>query len=110
MSQKFDFENLFPSTASLDNSSPLPSFNSLEATVIRNMSLPEPSGIADEAFNLGHLSARNQTRKRRRPQQMRRYYNCQEPGCHKAYESISHLNTHIRRKSHGPPLSKSDFK
>ena len=50
------------------------------------------------------------TRKRRRPQQMLRYYDCQDPACHKAYESISHLNTHIKRKGHGNPLSKTDFK
>ena len=46
---------------------------------------------------------------RRRPDQMQRFYGCRQNGCVKAYESISHLNTHIRRKSHGKPLTKSDF-
>eukprot|EP00834_Sanchytrium_tribonematis_P008564 NODE_1048_length_2472_cov_0.942267.p1 type:complete len:153 gc:universal NODE_1048_length_2472_cov_0.942267:1723-1265(-) len=48
-------------------------------------------------------------RTRRKPQEMERMYACRQPGCYKAYESISHLNTHIRRKNHGKPLSKSDF-
>lgn len=48
-------------------------------------------------------------RARRRPDQMQRFYGCRQNGCSKAYESISHLNTHIRRKGHGKPLTKVDF-
>lgn len=48
-------------------------------------------------------------RPRRRPDEMERLYACREKGCTKAYESISHLNTHIKRKGHGRPLTKSDF-
>eukprot|EP00835_Amoeboradix_gromovi_P007125 NODE_1076_length_1433_cov_0.376312.p1 type:complete len:147 gc:universal NODE_1076_length_1433_cov_0.376312:928-1368(+) len=48
-------------------------------------------------------------RARRRPDEMKRFYGCRQNGCAKAYESISHLNTHIRRKNHGKPLTKADF-
>ena len=58
-------------------------------------------------YRLGNID--RSSRNRRKPYEMSRVYNCKENGCIKGYESISHLNTHIRRKGHGIPLTKADF-
>eukprot|EP00835_Amoeboradix_gromovi_P006763 NODE_875_length_3523_cov_0.099007.p3 type:complete len:113 gc:universal NODE_875_length_3523_cov_0.099007:3186-2848(-) len=38
-----------------------------------------------------------------------RLFNCRYPGCNKSYGTISHLNTHRKRKGHGEAQSKRDF-
>ena len=48
-------------------------------------------------------------RQRRRPSEMVRIYKCNFDACTKAYSSISHLNTHIKNKTHGLPKKKTDF-
>ena len=48
-------------------------------------------------------------RQRRKHTEMERIYDCDFPGCDKAYESISHLNTHREKKNHGDKMSIYDF-
>lgn len=47
------------------------------------------------------------TSKRRPSNKIDRIYPCTE--CDKSYGSISHLNTHRKRKQHGVPLNKGFF-
>eukprot|EP00835_Amoeboradix_gromovi_P005075 NODE_444_length_8544_cov_0.465127.p4 type:complete len:198 gc:universal NODE_444_length_8544_cov_0.465127:5835-6428(+) len=48
-------------------------------------------------------------RQRRKHREMERIYDCDFDGCDKAYESISHLNTHREKKNHGEKKSIYDF-
>ena len=48
-------------------------------------------------------------RQRRKHTEMERIYDCDFEGCDKAYESISHLNTHREKKKHGDKKSIYDF-
>ena len=48
-------------------------------------------------------------RQRRKHTEMERIYDCDYPDCDKAYESISHLNTHREKKNHGDKKSIYDF-
>ncbi|KZS90776.1 hypothetical protein SISNIDRAFT_398736, partial [Sistotremastrum niveocremeum HHB9708] len=49
-------------------------------------------------------------RPRRRYDEIERLYNCQWPGCAKAYGTLNHLNAHVSMQRHGPKRSPSEFK
>ena len=48
-------------------------------------------------------------RLRRAPYQIARTYSCSFKNCDKSYGTLSHLNTHIRIKKHGPIKTPADF-
>lgn len=48
-------------------------------------------------------------RLRRAPYQIARTYSCSFKNCDKSYGTLSHLNTHIRIKKHGPIKTPTDF-
>ena len=60
-------------------------------------------------YNLPFLKYKNSKGVRTPSSKVDRMYRCLFEGCTKAYGSISHLNTHRKRKEHGMPLSKHDF-
>lgn len=72
----------------------------------------------------GHLQAHQQQQKysfiplpsqpkkrpRRRFEEIERLYNCNYPGCKKAYGTLNHLNAHVSMQKHGPKRIPSEFK
>ncbi len=62
-----------------------------------------------ESFQIELFIDYKPTRRRKLSKQVTRYYSCDYIDCHKAYGTVSHLNTHRRHKDHGPPLLKKDL-
>ena len=71
-----------------------------------------PSSFKDccfpECFNLIAV-LKFDRRARRKNHEIDRVYSCTFDGCTKAFGEMSHLNTHRKRKGHGPPLKKAHF-
>jgi hypothetical protein len=48
-------------------------------------------------------------RPRRRPEEIERLYQCNYPGCTKAYGTLNHLNAHVAMQQHGKKRLPHEF-
>lgn len=53
-------------------------------------------------YNFIPLPSHPKKRPRRRFEEIERLYNCNYPGCNKAYGTLNHLNAHVSMQKHGP--------
>lgn len=53
-------------------------------------------------YNFIPLPSQPKKRPRRRHEEIERLYNCNYPGCNKAYGTLNHLNAHVSMQKHGP--------
>lgn len=53
-------------------------------------------------YNFIPLPSQPKKRPRRRFEEIERLYNCNYPGCNKAYGTLNHLNAHVSMQKHGP--------
>lgn len=61
-------------------------------------------------YNFIPLPSQPKKRPRRRFEEIERLYDCNYPGCNKAYGTLNHLNAHVSMQKHGPkrlPAGKS---
>lgn len=54
------------------------------------------------SYNFVPLPSQPKKRPRRRFEEIERLYNCNYPGCNKAYGTLNHLNAHVSMQKHGP--------
>ncbi|CAH7681647.1 hypothetical protein BY996DRAFT_4580378, partial [Phakopsora pachyrhizi] len=68
-------------------------------------------GIGSERlYNFNILPGAPRKRARRRFDEVERLYDCNYPGCTKAYGTLNHLNAHITMQKHGPKRMPQEFK
>lgn len=60
------------------------------------------SGAAGKQYNFVQQAGQSSKRPRRRFDEIERMYNCDYPGCTKAYGTLNHLNSHKTMQKHGP--------
>lgn len=53
-------------------------------------------------YNFIPIPSQPKKRPRRRFEEIERLYNCNYPGCNKAYGTLNHLNAHVSMQKHGP--------
>lgn len=61
-------------------------------------------------YNFIPLPTHPKKRPRRRFEEIERLYNCNYPGCNKAYGTLNHLNAHVSMQKHGPKRLPAEFK
>ncbi|KEI36476.1 uncharacterized protein L969DRAFT_97213 [Mixia osmundae IAM 14324] len=61
-------------------------------------------------FGFGQILGAHRKRARRRFDEIERLYDCNYPGCTKAYGTLNHLNAHISMQKHGPKRGPQEFK
>ncbi|MBW0532012.1 hypothetical protein O181_071727 [Austropuccinia psidii MF-1] len=61
-------------------------------------------------YNFNILPGAPRKRARRRFDEVERLYDCNYPGCVKAYGTLNHLNAHITMQKHGPKRLPQEFK
>lgn len=54
--------------------------------------------------------SQQQKRPRRKYEEIERIYNCNYPGCTKAYGTLNHLNAHVSMQKHGAKRTPEEFK
>jgi hypothetical protein len=59
-------------------------------------------GTAGEDMNFITTPGQPKKRPRRRFEEIERLYDCNYPGCNKAYGTLNHLNAHVSMQKHGP--------
>ncbi|PLW30708.1 hypothetical protein PCANC_24682 [Puccinia coronata f. sp. avenae] len=64
----------------------------------------------DRLYNFNILPGAPRKRARRRFDEVERLYDCNYPGCTKAYGTLNHLNAHISMQKHGPKRLPQEFK
>ncbi|OAV92870.1 hypothetical protein PTTG_27511 [Puccinia triticina 1-1 BBBD Race 1] len=64
----------------------------------------------DRLYNFNILPGAPRKRARRRFDEVERLYDCNYPGCSKAYGTLNHLNAHISMQKHGPKRLPQEFK
>ncbi|KAA1079557.1 hypothetical protein PGT21_015946 [Puccinia graminis f. sp. tritici] len=69
----------------------------------------EPQG-QERLYNFNILPGAPRKRARRRFDEVERLYDCNYPGCAKAYGTLNHLNAHISMQKHGPKRLPQEFK
>ncbi|GAA5822006.1 hypothetical protein JCM3770_001630 [Rhodotorula araucariae] len=75
-------------------------------TATRRASLPGGS----KQYNFVQQVGQTTKRPRRRYDEIERMYNCDYPGCTKAYGTLNHLNSHKTMQKHGPRSTPAQFK
>ncbi|GAA6028540.1 hypothetical protein JCM8097_007271 [Rhodosporidiobolus ruineniae] len=63
-----------------------------------------------KSFNFVQQQGQATKRPRRRYDEIERLYNCDYPGCTKAYGTLNHLNSHKTMQKHGPKSTPAQFK
>lgn len=69
-------------------------------------------GTAGEDMNFITTPGQPKKRPRRRFEEIERLYDCNYPGCNKAYGTLNHLNAHVSMQKHGPkrlPAGEADL-
>lgn len=64
----------------------------------------------ERLYNFNILPGAPRKRARRRFDEVERLYDCNYPGCTKAYGTLNHLNAHITMQKHGPKRLPQEFK
>ncbi|GAA5939772.1 hypothetical protein JCM3775_001620 [Rhodotorula graminis] len=67
-------------------------------------------GAAGKQYNFVQQAGQSNKRPRRRFDEIERMYNCDYPGCTKAYGTLNHLNSHKTMQKHGPKSTPAQFK
>ncbi|KAJ1982665.1 hypothetical protein H4R35_000188 [Dimargaris xerosporica] len=68
-------------------------------------------GSAPKTFSFVSNPGMNAKKRRRRKfDEIERYYSCRFPGCTKSYGTLNHLNSHIHMQGHGPKRLPAEFK
>ncbi|KAG0151832.1 hypothetical protein CROQUDRAFT_467435 [Cronartium quercuum f. sp. fusiforme G11] len=65
---------------------------------------------SDRPYQFNLLPGAPRKRARRRFDEVERLYQCNYPGCTKAYGTLNHLNAHICMQKHGPKRLPQEFK
>ncbi|GAA6021654.1 hypothetical protein JCM10207_008100 [Rhodosporidiobolus poonsookiae] len=73
----------------------------------RRTSVGSASG---KTYNFVQQAGGQTKRPRRRYDEIERLYNCDYPGCTKAYGTLNHLNSHKMMQKHGPKSTPAQFK
>ncbi|BGP41420.1 hypothetical protein JCM10449v2_005400 [Rhodotorula kratochvilovae] len=68
------------------------------------------SGGVSKQYNFVQQVGQSTKRPRRRYDEIERMYNCDYPGCTKAYGTLNHLNSHKMMQKHGPKSTPAQFK
>ncbi|GAA5983433.1 hypothetical protein JCM11641_007847 [Rhodosporidiobolus odoratus] len=63
-----------------------------------------------KSYNFLPQTGQQTKRPRRRYDEIERLYNCDYPGCTKAYGTLNHLNSHKTMQKHGPKSTPAQFK
>ena len=63
-----------------------------------------------DKYSFVPLPAQPKKRPRRRFEEIERIYDCNYPGCNKAYGTLNHLNAHVSMQKHGPKRVPAEFK
>ena len=63
-----------------------------------------------EKYSFVPLPSQPKKRPRRRFEEIERIYDCNYPGCNKAYGTLNHLNAHVSMQKHGPKRVPAEFK
>ena len=73
--------------------------------------LAPTTGGNPQKYNFVPLPNQPKKRPRRRFEEIERLYDCNYPGCNKAYGTLNHLNAHASMQKHGPKrLPSGEFK
>ncbi|GJN90236.1 hypothetical protein Rhopal_003235-T1 [Rhodotorula paludigena] len=67
-------------------------------------------GSGGKTYNFVQQAGQSTKRPRRRYDEIERMYNCDYPGCTKAYGTLNHLNSHKMMQKHGPKSTPAQFK
>ncbi|TNY18621.1 hypothetical protein DMC30DRAFT_367814 [Rhodotorula diobovata] len=67
-------------------------------------------GGGSKQYNFVQQAGQTTKRPRRRYDEIERMYNCDYPGCTKAYGTLNHLNSHKTMQKHGPKSTPAQFK
>ncbi|KAM0750773.1 hypothetical protein T439DRAFT_356515 [Meredithblackwellia eburnea MCA 4105] len=73
-------------------------------------SLTGAGGGGAKVYNFIAQPGQTTKRPRRRYDEIERLYNCDYPGCTKAYGTLNHLNSHKTMQKHGPKSTPAQFK
>ncbi|BGP17692.1 hypothetical protein JCM10213_005270 [Rhodosporidiobolus nylandii] len=71
--------------------------------------LPSAAGPT-KTYNFVQQGGQATKRPRRRYDEIERLYDCDYPGCTKAYGTLNHLNSHKMMQKHGPKSTPAQFK
>lgn len=63
-----------------------------------------------DKYSFVPLPSQPKKRPRRRFEEIERIYDCNYPGCNKAYGTLNHLNAHVSMQKHGPKRVPAEFK
>ncbi|BGP01001.1 hypothetical protein NBRC10513v2_004992 [Rhodotorula toruloides] len=68
------------------------------------------TAASGKQYNFVQQGGQVTKRPRRRYDEIERMYNCDYPGCTKAYGTLNHLNSHKTMQKHGPKSTPAQFK
>ncbi|KAJ1984116.1 hypothetical protein H4R34_000869 [Dimargaris verticillata] len=93
---------------------PVPAMVNLEGLASASSTLDSSmtgGGSAPKTFSFVSNPGTNAKKRRRRKyDEIERYYTCCHPGCTKSYGTLNHLNSHIHMQGHGRKRSPAEFK
>ncbi|GAA6064562.1 hypothetical protein JCM10212_006208 [Sporobolomyces blumeae] len=84
--------------------------NTAESIDLGHSTRRRSSTGSGKQYNFVQQAGQTTKRPRRRYDEIERLYNCDYPGCTKAYGTLNHLNSHKTMQKHGPKSTPAQFK